>query len=360
LLDLLAGALQWSVTFRWASLAIAAPPWWSVGLAVPAVFWLLAPPGWPLRWTALVWLMPMFVWPPARPAPGELWVTAIDIGQGMSLLVESVDNALLYDTGPRYSAEADAGARVIAPYLRWRGIERLDLLVVSHLDSDHSGGTASLLKSVPIDRVWTSIRTDHPMLKDARQRQRCSDGQTLTLGQMRVRVLRPLASDYDRSALSTNAMSCVLEVSSGPHRVLLTGDLPAREEAQLIERYAALGATLVTAPHHGSRSSSSAPFVDATRPMWVVYQAGYRNRFGHPAAAVVARYAAIGSRSVRTDHAGATQWRLRGDGAIAVDSTRAHARYWHNRPGMAEFTGEASEDLPAYQAEPQVEPLQPF
>jgi competence protein ComEC len=278
----------------------------------------------------------------------------------MSVLVESQDSAMLYDTGPRYSAETDAGARVIAPYLRWRGIEHLDLLVVSHLDSDHSGGTASLLRNVRIDRVWTSIRADHPMLKEAKALQRCMEGQTLALGSMELRVLRPLPSDYDRAAMSTNAMSCVLEVRAGPHRVLLTGDLPARQEVELIERYSTPGAALVTAPHHGSRSSSSAPFVDATRPIWVVYQAGYRNRFGHPAEEVVARYAAVGSRSVRTDHAGAAQWRLRGDGSIAVESMRMRPRYWHNRPGKAEMTGEASEELSAYQVEPQVEPLQPF
>jgi competence protein ComEC len=360
LLDMLATALQWSVTFRWASIAIAAPPWWTLCLALPAVFWLLAPPGWPMRWIAVVWFVPMFVWPPSRPAPGELWVTAIDIGQGMSMLVETQDHVLLYDTGPRYSAEADAGARVIAPYLRWRGVDHLDLLVVSHLDSDHSGGTASLLKSLPIDRVWTSIRADHPMLTEVKSLQRCMDGQTLILGSMELRVLRPLANDFDRPAMSTNAMSCVLEVRLGPQRVLLTGDLPAREEAELIGRYQSRGASLVTAPHHGSRSSSSMPFVEATRPMWVVYQTGYRNRFGHPADEVVARYAAVGTRSVRTDHAGATQWRLRDDGSIAVESMRTRSRYWHNRPGRSEVTGEASEEIPAYQAEPQVEPLQPY
>jgi competence protein ComEC len=177
---------------------------------------------------------------------------------------------------------------------------------------------------------------------------------------MEIRALRPLADDYDRSGMSTNAMSCVIEVRAGSHRVLLTGDLPAREEADMFERHPALAATLVTAPHHGSRSSSSERFVESTRPDWVVYQAGYRNRFGHPADEVVARYAAAGARAVRTDHAGGTQWRLHGDGSVAVESMRTHrSRYWHNRPGNAMPDGAASEDLPSYQSEPQVEPLQP-
>jgi len=361
LFDLLAAVLQWSVQFRWASIATAAPPWWTLIFAVAAVFWLLAPRGWPLRWIAVVWFIPMFAWPAARPAAGELWVTAIDIGQGMAMLIETKEHAVLYDTGPRYSAEADAGARVIAPYLRWRGIERLDLLVVSHLDSDHSGGTASLLRSLPVERVWTSIRADHPVLRTATQVERCHDGQALTLGQLQLRVLRPRADDYERASMTTNAMSCVLEVRAGSLHVLLTGDLPARQEMELIERHPSLITALLTAPHHGSRSSSSVPFVEATRPTWVVYQAGYRNRFGHPADEVVARYAAAGTKSVRTDHAGATQWRMRGDGTTDVESMRGERfRYWHNHPGRTETEGAANEELPAYQSEPQVEPLQPY
>lgn len=359
LFDWLAAALRWSLTIPWASLAIAAPPWWTLVLAIAAVVWLLAPRGWPLRGIAMLWLIPLFAWPPARPAAGELWVTAIDVGQGMALLLETSAHAVLYDTGPRYSPETDAGARVIAPYLRWRGIDRLDLMVVSHLDSDHSGGAASLLRGVPVDRVWSSLPADNLLLSDTNARaQRCSDGQSLALGPMELRVLHPRADDYQRNA-STNALSCTLEVRAGPHRVLLTGDLPTREEAALIERHPTPAATLVTAPHHGSRGSSSPAFVEAVRPAWVVYQAGYRNRFGHPADEVVARYAAVGAKSVRTDHAGATQWRMRADGSIDIESMRApRRRYWHNRPGQPVADGEV-DDLPSLQSEPQVEPAQP-
>jgi competence protein ComEC len=279
----------------------------------------------------------------------------------MAMLVESREHALLFDAGPRYSAEADAGARVIAPYLRWRGIERLDLLVISHRDSDRSGGTTSLLKNLPVERVWTSIRADHPTLKGAKQIARCEDGQALRLGTPDLRMLGPLASDYERRSMTTNAMSCVLEVRSGPHRVLLSGDLPAREEARLIERYSQLRTTLVIAPHHGSRSSSSEPFLEATRPAWVVYQAGYRNRFGHPAAEVAARSAAAEASAVRTDSAGAVQWRLRANGKIEVDAMRAHhVRYWHDRPGPPLPGTGKNDEVPAYEAEPQVEPVQPF
>jgi competence protein ComEC len=361
LFELLAAALSWSVQLPWASVAVAAPPVWSLALACAGVVWLLAPRGWPARWVAWAWFVPMFVWPPARPAAGDLWVTALDVGQGMAILVESPAHAILYDSGPRYSTEADAGARVIAPYLRLRGIDRLDLLVVSHLDSDHSGGTASLARSLPIGRIWTSVSAAHPMFENASGVSRCVDGQTIAFEATTLRVLHPTSDDYTRTGMTTNAMSCVLEVRSGPHRVLLTGDLPARQEAQLVARYPDLKSTVMSAPHHGSRSSSTAAFIDAVRPQWVVFQAGYRNRFAHPDAEVAARYAAAGSRAIRTDHAGATQWRLRGDGSVDIESMRvSRKRYWHNQPAQSvPRAADANDDVPAAQSEPQVEPLAP-
>lgn len=123
-----------------ASLAVSAPPWGLAALALAGVAWMLAPPGWPLRGLGAVALMPLFIWPVERQQSGELWITALDVGQGSAVVTEGRDRTWLYDTGPRYSADSDAGLRVILPYLRWRGIESLDGMVVSHLDSDHSGG----------------------------------------------------------------------------------------------------------------------------------------------------------------------------------------------------------------------------
>jgi competence protein ComEC len=187
----------------------------------------------------------------------------------------------------------------------------------------------------------------------------CVAGQALDLGKLKLRILHPRAADYGGSR-STNAMSCVLQAQFGRHRVLLPGDLPMRQELELIEREHDLKSTLVIAPHHGSRTSSSPAFVGATQPDWVVYQAGYRNRFGHPAQDVVTRYEAAGTKAVRTDAAGATQWRMKADGSVKIDSMRAHhARYWFNRPG-APLPELARDDLSSEQTEPQVEPLPPF
>ncbi len=227
----------------------------------------------------------------------------------MAVLVETERHAVLYDTGPRYSSQSDAGSRIIAPYLRWRGIGRLDLLVVSHLDSDHSGGAAALLRALPIERTWTSIDAGATGAAGAAGLQRCAAGQTLQLGALALQVLHPQVEDYGRR-LSTNALSCVLLAEFGATRVLLTGDLPAREERAPRRSHALRGLRLVTAPHHGSRGSSSPAFVAAAGADWVVFQAGYRNRFGHPHPSVVERWRVAGARPARTDERGAVQWRF--------------------------------------------------
>jgi competence protein ComEC len=333
----LATALHWVAGFGGASIALPAPPPWALGFALAGVLWLLMPRGWPLRWLGLVWLMPLFVWPAQRPAPGELWVTAIDVGQGAAVLLETRDVVVLYDTGPRYTAQADAGGRLILPYLRWRGIGRLDLLVVTHLDSDHSGGAASVLRAMPGTPVFTSIDPAHPMFAGAGRVERCTSDRANALGALKLRFLHPAAADYDERR-PTNAMSCVLLAQFGAHRVLLTGDIPARQEAEMLAREALAPITLLAAPHHGSRNSSSQALIAAAQPRWVLFQAGYRNRFGHPDPGVVAAYRTARAAMGRTDHHGALQWRFRSEAASGVTLTAARPqgrRYWHNQPDDA-------------------------
>lgn len=331
LADLLHGVAGW----RWASLALPASPSWTLPFALAGVLWLLMPRGWPLRWLGLIGLLPLLLWPPARPADDELWVTAIDVGQGSAVLVETRAARLLVDTGPRYNAQADAGGRVILPYLRWRGIDQLDALVVTHLDSDHAGGAASLLRAMPGTPVITSIDPVHPMLGNAGPVRRCAAGDRSAYGDLQVAVLHPTAADY-AARRSTNAMSCVLLLEFRGVRVLLTGDIPAREEALMAAR-APIGAlTLMSAPHHGSKHSSSAALLAAVQPSEVLVQAGYRNRFGHPDPSVLARYAQAGIPVARSDWGGALQWRMKAGTQPSVTRSAAREsmrRYWFNRPG---------------------------
>jgi competence protein ComEC len=328
----LAEALRALVQLPAAALPWPAPPAWALVSALLGVAWLLAPRGWPARWVGVLWLLPVAAWPPPRPLANELWVTAFDVGQGTAVLVETSGAALLYDTGPRYTPQSDAGQRIIAPVLRRRGIGRLELMVVSHLDSDHSGGAASVMKEIRVGRLLSSVEAGSVVIAGAARTERCEAGQYGDLGPARWRMLHPAAADYGQRR-STNAMSCVMQIEMNDQRILLTGDLPAEQEHELLARDSDLRAVLITAPHHGSRHSSSEQFLAATRPQWVVYTAGYRNRFGHPHPDVVQRYDRAGAQAARTDEDGAVTWRFAGSGEVSVHRARlVQARYWHNRP----------------------------
>jgi competence protein ComEC len=330
----LAALLNWLVQLPYAWLGFAAPPAWTVAVAAIGILWLLAPAGWPLRWVGAAWLVPVFVMPPERPGPGALWLTALDVGQGMALVLETADRTVVFDTGPRVSDEVDAGARVIVPYLRSRGIDRVHLLVVSHRDSDHSGGAPSLIAAIRVEHVLTSVERDDPMWQSVTDVQRCEAGQRSRVGALRLAVLSPPASQYEQPRATTNSKSCVVLAELGAIRVLLTGDVPAREEAGMVAAFGSgVAAQLVVAPHHGSKTSSSEVFVSAVHPRWVSVQAGYRSRFGHPHPDVVARYARHGAQVVRSDWSGAARWRFGGDGSVALEQWRLdHRRYWLNQP----------------------------
>ena len=315
-----------------ASVAVSAPPAWTVPIAVAGLAWWIAPPGWPLRAAGVIGMLPMLAWPRASPAPTELWVTALDVGQGMALVVESGGHALLFDAGPSFSPEADAGARVVVPYLRWRGIARLDLVVISHLDNDHSGGARAVLSSVTTGALWTSIDARDPVLAGGPAALRCEAGQQARYGPLRVEVLQPPAGSYERR-LSTNQRSCVLRVEAAGRSVLLTGDVPVREERAFVAAGRLRPVDLLVAPHHGSHTSSSETLIAAAQPRWVSIQAGYRSRFGHPHPSVLLRYERLGVHVVRSDRDGAVTWRLRADGADEVEGWReSHASYWNDQP----------------------------
>ncbi|MDR2613717.1 MAG: DNA internalization-related competence protein ComEC/Rec2, partial [Candidatus Accumulibacter sp.] len=289
LMDLLGWLAAWPV---WQQ---PAPPWWTVPLAVAGVAWLLLPRGFPARWLiGLCLMMPMLTVPPARPPHGEAWIDVLDVGQGLAVAVRTAEHALLYDTGPRFG-EADAGQRIVAPFLRAVGVARLDALVVSHGDQDHAGGLEAIRAHGPIARFLTSIAGIGA--------EPCVAGQSWEWDGVRFAILHPLERDYANPARRSNAMSCVLRVWNDGGAILLTGDIETGDERALIARAdGQLRSEILVAPHHGGRGSSSPGFVAAVAPQEAVFSAGYRNRFGHPRAEVLERYAA--SRQWRTDRDG--------------------------------------------------------
>jgi len=304
-------------------------PGWAQAAALLAAALAVMPLPWRLRLLAVPLALPL-LWPALpRPTEGHFELVAADIGQGSAVLVRTRDHLLIFDTGPQYARDSDAGERVLLPLLRARGERAIDLLVLSHRDLDHVGGAAALLAGWPVRGISSSLVAGHPLLASGVPHRPCEAGQSWTWDGVRFDMLHPTAEGLAAAAtLKPNALSCVLRVNDvAGHSALLTGDIEAPQEAALV---AALGAGLrsevLMAPHHGSKTSSSAVFLDAVAPQRVIVQAGYRNRFGHPAPPVLARYAEHGIAIERSDRCGAWTWRP-GDGASCERHTAR--RYWH-------------------------------
>ena len=312
---------------------------WTAPIPSPAIFaaaaigtlWLLAPRGWPLRWIGLVCWLPLLINAPQHPRAGDFQVLAFDIGQGMALLIETAHHRLLYDTGPSYSPESDGANRVIVPYLKARGISMLDTVVVSHSDTDHSGGALSLMAAMPVTTVLTSLSLEAPIVTTAKQHRRCEAGQKWQWDGIDFEMLHPGPSIYVSTKWKPNAHSCTLKISRGTEAILLPGDIEAIQESEMVRAMPEkLRSTVLLAPHHGSGTSSTTEFLEAVHPTLALFQVGYRNRYRHPKAEVFARYGEQGIERLRTDVTGAIT--LHFEDQLHWSSYRqTHQRYWYGR-----------------------------
>jgi competence protein ComEC len=308
-----------------------APPPWAVAAALAGVLWLLAPRGIPARGLGLLAMLPLFTVAPAGPDPGTLWVDVLDVGQGHAAVVRTAGHALLFDTGPRFTSESDSGSRVIVPFLRGAGVATLDGVIVSHDDSDHSGGLLSVLQALPVGWVATSLPLDEPALALASRVRRCAAGDQWQWDGVRFSLLHPPAGGHAAGGVGDNNRSCVLHVATPTGSVLLTADIEREAERDLLAWSPPdLRADVVLVPHHGSVTSSTEALLGRLRPREAIVPVGYRNRFGHPALEVLARYERAGARLWRTDRDGALLVRLGSD--LSVRAWRAmQPRYWHAR-----------------------------
>jgi len=322
-------ALHWLASWPWAAIAVAMPPLWIGVVGMLGGLVVVLPVPWTVRLLGLPLLLPLVLWRVPLPPRGQFELLAADIGQGNAVLVRTATHALLYDAGPRYSLESDAGHRVLVPLLRALGT-RLDRVVLSHRDTDHVGGAAAVLAMQPQADVLSSLGSA-PYLQTERPAQRCQAGQHWEWDGVQFDVLHPQAPDYD-ARRKPNALSCVLRVSSGSRTALLAGDIEEAQEAQLLAGGAALRADVLLVPHHGSKTSSSTAFLQAVQPSVGVVQSGYRNRFGHPAAPIVERYRQLGIALVDSPHCGAYVWQ---SWQPAMPQNEAcirqrDRRYWHH------------------------------
>jgi competence protein ComEC len=324
-------ALEWLSALPDAAWEQHAPPSWTVIAALLGTVWLLLPRGFPARWIGAVAFLPLFLIVPAPPPEGALRLTVLDVGQGLSVVAQTQHHALLFDTGPAFGPAADSGSRVIVPFLRAAGIRRLDALVLSHDDIDHTGGARSVLQALPVSAMRSSLPDRHPLLLAGPPGRRCAAGQAWQWDGVVFEMLYPDAATQAAARLKDNERSCVLRIRAGSHSVLIPADIERRGEQMLLATATqALRSDVLVAPHQGSRTSSSRDFVDAVAPRLVIFPVGYRNPFRHPHPEVVARYAALGSTTVRTDQGGAITVELQEGRPLRVMRHRDHhVRYWH-------------------------------
>jgi competence protein ComEC len=329
--------------------------------------------------------------PPAAPASGAFRLTALDVGQGAAIVIETARHALLFDAGPGPESTR-AGERIVAPYLHANGVSALDTLIVSHPDADHAGGAAAVLEAVGVRQVLGGLPPGHRLWAtgDAMGAEtlRCAAGQRWQWDGVTFAVLWPRPGPLPRES---NARSCVLKVEADGFTALLTGDIDAAVERALVrsetgaphagsagnaggtaasgrlsvdglagivatggtlsstggtasatdgtardETSTALAADVLIVAHHGSKTSSTESFLDSVRPRVAVFQVGYGNRFGHPHPDVWSRFAARGIELARTDRDGAARIELDG-GILTLERYRdTHRRYWMDGKGVSQ------------------------
>ena len=318
--------LQWLSALPGVLWVQATPPLWTVIMGIVGVVIILAPRGIPARWLGVISLLPMFLWKPSVPDSGEVWVTLLDVGQGLSTVVQTKQHALIFDTGPSRGS-FDTGEAVVIPFLRQSDIQRIDTLIVSHGDNDHAGGTRAILSMIPVEQVLSS-----EILSINTETKACFDGQYWQWDEVEFQILNPSHT----TMLNRNDHSCVLKITASGKSVLMTGDIGRVAEARLLRQYGDdLKSDILVVPHHGSMTSSTQAFVETVSPEFALFPVGYRNRYGFPKEKVVNRYREIGSQMLETAYHGAIHFKLNGNAALVPLSYRhLKQRYWHHRYSM--------------------------
>lgn len=330
--------LNWLASLSFATWQQAVVPFWRVVIGMVGVIWLLLPRGVPMRWLGLILMLPMIFTEQQQLHIGEMQVTVLDVGQGLSVVVKTANHIMLYDTGRQYNQESDAGASIVLPYLRSQGIKKLDALIISHDDNDHSGGVASIMAKMPIawaassyalpsDIIFADVQSEPP------KQLTCFAGQKWLWDGVRFEVLYPSAQSYQQDNIKDNNRSCVIKVTSRNGTILLTGDIEAEAELLLLQtqRYK-LKSDVLIAPHHGSKTSSTESFIQSVGAKHVIFTVGYLNQFRHPRPSVAGRYLENGAQLYRSDY----------HGAVLIDFMHSHpiqprswrlddAKYWHDK-----------------------------
>jgi competence protein ComEC len=350
----LAQLLHWMADWKWSVIWARQPAWWMLLLSSAGIVYVIRPgeilESWRSRLFVLIisiaLLTPLSNLFSGRSiSPGEFKATIFDIGQGTAVLIETANKKLLYDTGPIQGKKDDAGQRILLPYFRGRGIDQIDRMVISHSDSDHVGGAATLLKHIQFQTMMGSLPLSNPLLQNLQSKKipsiPCRFGQHWVWDEVEFFIWHPqqdtnFANQYTSKP---NEMSCVLEVRNQRSSLWLTGDVEKQGEAEIVERLdkaklEEIGdrELIFMAPHHGSKTSSSEALLKRLKPDQAFAQNGYRNRYGHPHLTVKARYEAFDIPFTQTPHTGAQVWWFSQRGKEANyqwHQREASGRLWH-------------------------------
>ncbi len=350
-MEYLAVLLEWMASWKWAVMWSRQPNWWLMGVCAVGIVYAIRPgvlrDDWIKRVFALAPCLLLFIPNPIALRSGEYRATILDIGQGTAVLIETANKRLLYDTGPIQGKKDDAGQRVIIPYLRGRGIDVIDRIVISHSDSDHVGGAASLLKQIQFLSMMGSLPSNNALLQNLQSRSipslPCRHEQYWVWDDVEFRIWHPGSEtlfqfDYP---MKPNEMSCVLEVRNHKSSLWLTGDVERQGEAEIIDRLNQVALDeignrelILMAPHHGSKTSSSLEILKKLNPDIAFAQNGYRNRYGHPHPTVTARYKLLNIPFYQTPKTGAQVWIFK-QGQKSENLFWRHdiKRLWHRDSG---------------------------
>jgi competence protein ComEC len=298
LADLTLQLLEWFSVLPFAMADRSEQSLLALGVGMVGCLLLLMPSGMPGRGLGLLLCAPLLFTQTERPGEGEIWFTLLDVGQGLACVVETSNHLLLYDTG---SGRAVADS-VITPLIRSRGYQQIDLVIISNGDQDHAGGFEALNQSIQSKKI---VAGEAEMIEKAHP---CLAGQSWVWDGVRFQILHPARGS---KLQGSNDLSCVLKIVSDEWSILLPGDIEQAGEAELLRAYPQqLRSDLIVAPHHGSNSSSTAEFVTAIDPQWVLFSTGYKNSYGFPKPEVVQRWRAQGAKLLNTAESGAIEFHL--------------------------------------------------
>lgn len=322
--------LEYFATFNWINWTFSQMPWWIWLLAFPAVMLLTAPRGLPGRWIGIILILPLILWKPSSPTWGALRLIVLDVGQGQSLLIQTLNHVLLYDTGSKFPSGSNFGENTVVPALHAYGIDYIDTLIVSHADNDHAGGLSGILNHMQVGKILSG----EPKKIAVPNSYQCEIGQNWSWDGVQFSILYPR---QPWSAVANNR-SCVLQIRGIGGSVLITGDLEQRAEKFLVSMFKnQLHSDILIAGHHGSQTSTSQTLLNQVQPKLVLISAGYRNQFGFPKLQVIERIMNIGAKIADTASGGSIDTWLEADGTMRGPFLyrKDHAYPWtHQLPGF--------------------------